>query len=177
MSRGWTRLSGETVVRNEWLTIERNTYQAGARRIADYYVLRRPAFVLVVAEAPEGVILLRQYRPAMDSHYWSLPAGYLDAGEDALIAAARELREETGAQGSSFRLIGALDPLPGYIASRAHIVTCAVPGATPLRPSEESDQIAIVPWGQVLQRIASGAINEMQAVSALLLAARWRTHA
>jgi ADP-ribose pyrophosphatase len=54
----------------------------------------------VVAIVPfttdQAVILIRQYRPAVDGYVIELPAGLIDMGESPVAAAHRELIEETG---------------------------------------------------------------------------------
>lgn len=88
-----------------------------------------------------------------------------------MAAARRELDEEAGIEARNPRLIGTLDPLPGYIRSRAHVVMADVtfgPLAT-----EDPDEIGSVfwaSWTEIESMIRSGAIREVQAVSALLLA-------
>ncbi|TIC53552.1 hypothetical protein E3Q03_02105 [Wallemia mellicola] len=54
---------------------------------------------------PSDVILVEQYRPPVDSNVIEFPAGLIDKGESAVQAAIRELREETGYQGDSIRVI------------------------------------------------------------------------
>src|SRR3954471_11153815 len=74
--------------------------------------VREPSGVLVMREivrhrgsvvilAVDGgskpkVLLERQYRYAAQGELWELPAGKIDGGEDPLVAAKRELKEETG---------------------------------------------------------------------------------
>ncbi len=57
------------------------------------------AGVVVVREAADGwrVLLLRAY------NYWDFPKGVIEAGEDPLAAARREVREETGIDALDFR--------------------------------------------------------------------------
>lgn len=45
---------------------------------------------------PEKLVLLRQFRYPVNCYIYELPAGLIDVGEDALVAAKRELKEETG---------------------------------------------------------------------------------
>ena len=47
-------------------------------------------------EQKDKVILVRQYRYAIDGYIYEFPAGLVDPGEDYKIAGARELKEETG---------------------------------------------------------------------------------
>ena len=169
----WTLLGSETLLNSPWMTVLKNSYEVVKGAVTDnYYVIQRADFVVVVALVGDNVVLIRQYRPATDRTYLCLPAGYIDQGESPEAAAIRELFEETGYQGFDARLIGRLDPLPGYVRSRAHIVSCQArrTSSTLAQNGGESIQILECVWDDALQRIASGEIDEMQAVSALLLA-------
>src|SRR5262245_52209895 len=137
MAEPWRLTRNDIVVSSKWLTLEQNEYRIGKRTVRDYFILRRRPFVLVVAQTPNGVVLIRQYRPATDQSYWSLPAGYLEPGEDAVTAAARELLEETSAIGRDFVELGSLDPLPAYLSSKAHVVSCHLGGGEELRPADD----------------------------------------
>src|SRR5205823_2496569 len=57
----------------------------------------------VDARSKPKVLLERQYRYAAQSELWELPAGKIDAGEDPLVAAKRELLEETGYAAKSWK--------------------------------------------------------------------------
>jgi ADP-ribose pyrophosphatase len=139
--------------------------------VDDFYVIERSDFVLVVAEQNDHVALVRQYRPATNRYYYSLPGGYLDSGESPEAAARRELLEETGLSGEGFRTIGELHPLPGYIKSFAFVVMCrALTQTATVEDRSEIESARLAPWSVALQMIRTGEINEMQAVSALLLA-------
>lgn len=50
----------------------------------------------VYKDAPDKIVLLRQFRYPVNQYIYELPAGLVDAGEEPEIAAARELKEETG---------------------------------------------------------------------------------
>ncbi|MCE2515214.1 MAG: NUDIX hydrolase [Acidobacteria bacterium] len=78
-------------------------------------VVRHPASVILVPMPdPDCVILVRQYRYAVDRWLWELPAGNVEPGEDPLAAARRECAEETGRSASTVERIGAFYPSPGY---------------------------------------------------------------
>ena len=63
----------------------------------DIVVVRHaPSVVLIPTETDGRVVLITQYRAAVDRELWELPAGRVDAGESAEDAARRECEEEIG---------------------------------------------------------------------------------
>ena len=52
--------------------------------------------IVVTDEAGERILLNKEFRMAVDDYVYNFPAGLIDPGETPEIAAARELREETG---------------------------------------------------------------------------------
>ena len=58
------------------------------------------------------VVLIRQYRHSIGKWIWELPAGGL-SGDEPMVAAARELREETGYTASYWRELGCYYVSPG----------------------------------------------------------------
>ena len=51
---------------------------------------------MVIHDPAEGILLVRRAAGATRPGLWSIPAGFVDYGEEIRTAAARELREETG---------------------------------------------------------------------------------
>jgi 8-oxo-dGTP pyrophosphatase MutT (NUDIX family) len=166
----WKLIKSETVVCDQWLTIECNTYLSPLGPVDHYYVVRRKPFVVIVADYEGSVVLIHQYRPATDRFYWALPAGYIDDEEPIISAAVRELREETGLEAKEAEIVGCFDPLPGYVDSRGHVVRCRVHAIPTTPPDKEVAEVALEPWLVVRKMIEDGAITEMQAITALLLA-------
>lgn len=168
----WQLRNRTVALETPWLRVFRDEYTLpNGAQIDDFYVVERDDFVLVVAERDEHVVLVRQYRPATNRYYYSLPAGYLCRDELPEVAARRELLEEAGLEAEAFAVIGELHPLPGYIKSFAYVVSCrASTGDVAVHDEAEIETARLVRWSTVLGMIRAGEINEMQAVSALLLA-------
>jgi ADP-ribose pyrophosphatase len=146
-------------------------YQHGEESSTEsYYVVDRPDFVLVVALYDTQLILVEQFRPGTDAAYWALPAGYLEPGENPQSAAKRELAEETTFSALSCTVIGTLDPLPGYIRSKAYVVQANATDGHNRSIDEEIIQFKKVDWNTALNMVRLGEINEMQAVAGILLA-------
>jgi len=66
----------------------------------------------------DEILLVRQYRHPVRSDLWEIPAGKLEAGEDPLACARRELREETGYDAEDWSTIGTFYTSPGFCDER-----------------------------------------------------------
>ena len=84
----------------------------GGRRLVEVVEHPGGAVVIPLLSADE-VVLVRQYRRPVDGELWELPAGMIDPGEEPLVAAARELREETGYTAQRLRYLWAAYSTPG----------------------------------------------------------------
>ena len=85
-----------------------------------WYSLRIPDYTAILAITPEQKILVvRQYRPAVERYTLELPAGLLDQpGEEPETAARRELLEETGFEADEMEPLGAMFPDTGRMTNR-----------------------------------------------------------
>ena len=68
--------------------------------------------------ADNHVVLVKQYRAAIDKITTELPSGYVDPGEAPEAAARRELEEETGYTADRIQLAGVLNPDTGRLGNR-----------------------------------------------------------
>jgi ADP-ribose pyrophosphatase len=94
---GWERLGVDRVVYDGFLRVLSRTLRLPDGREVDWDLLDIPPTVTVLPFTNDDhVVCVSQYRPGPDRHIVSLPGGLVDAGEEAHVAAERELREETG---------------------------------------------------------------------------------
>ena len=77
-------------------------------------VRHRGSVVLAPMPAPDRIILIRQYRYAVNAFLWELPAGSVDDGESPEQAARRECHEEIGLVPETIVRLAAMYPTPGY---------------------------------------------------------------
>jgi ADP-ribose pyrophosphatase len=95
-------------------------------------VVRHPGAVAVIAvDAENRVLLVRQYRTALERVVLEIPAGKLEAGEDCEVCARRELAEETGYVARQMRYLAPVAVAVGYSDEIIHLFL-----ATDLEPGQ-----------------------------------------
>jgi len=140
-------------------------------------IIRHPGSVVILAiderKSEPSVLLIRQYRYAANQELWELPAGRIDEGEDPLVAAKRELAEETGYLASEWK------PALHYFASPGFLdETMSLFAARDLRKGkaspEEDEVIAckLVPLSKAVQWVMSGKVHDGKAIAGILWAAQ-----
>lgn len=113
------RLASRTVFRGRLLHVseDRVLLPDGSEATREY--ITHPGAVVVLAFLDDGRLLLeRQFRYPLDRELIELPAGKLDAGEDPLECARRELLEETGYTAAEWRQLAEAHPCVGYSDER-----------------------------------------------------------
>lgn len=84
-------------------------------------IVRHPgSVVLVPMIAPDRVLLVRQYRYAVNQWLWELPAGTRDPGEAPEETALRECHEEVGRIAGRIEKLVSLLPAPGFCDEEMH---------------------------------------------------------
>lgn len=124
------------------------------------------AAVLLVKDGE--VLLVRQFRYLYGKTIYEIPAGKLNAGEDPLTAAARELEEETGYRAKLVKLLD-LYPSPGYTDEIIHIYFATEYEFVGQKLDEgEFLNCEFIPLERVLSMIDGGEISDAKTVTAIL---------
>ena len=104
-----------TVFRGRVFHVDRDRVRLPNGRDATLDIVRhRGSVVLIPQPSPGKIILIRQYRYAIDRWIWELPAGTLDPGERPAAAARRECAEEIGLSPARVTKLAELYPTPGF---------------------------------------------------------------
>ena len=134
--------------------------------------VRHPGAVMVLAFADDRTLVLeRQYRYAIGQHLIELPAGKLEAGEDPLEAAQRELREECGYTAASWRHLNTVHPCVGYADERIEFYLARDLKQVG-RSLDEGEFLEVlhVPVADAVSWIAQGRITDVKALMGILWA-------
>jgi len=107
------------------------------------------------------VLIERQFRHAAQQYLYELPAGTMDAGEEHLEAAKRELLEETGYQAKKWTELVKYYASPGFLGEWMQVFLAEelTPGkATP--EEDESLELQFVPFSELLRLVDAGRIRD-----------------
>ncbi len=114
---------------------------------------------------------VRQYRHPAGQVLLELPAGTLEPGEPPEIAAAREIREETGMAAGNLRKIGQFWMVPGYSSECMHVYLATDLTHAPLQAdADEFIDIEIIPVEKAYEMINNGEFQDAKTITSLLLA-------
>ena len=120
--------------------------------------------VVPITDAGE-IILVRQYRKAIEKAIYEIPAGKLDSGEPHYECGVRELEEETGYKANDFIYLGHMYPSPGFAneITYLYLAKSLYKGVASLDEDEYLDIISM-PANDVLTMILNNEINDAKTI-------------
>lgn len=121
-------------------------------------IVKHPGAVAVIPITDEGkIVLVEQYRKAMERSILEIPAGKLEAGEEPLITAKRELEEETGYEASEWTHIQSFYTSPGFADEYIHVFV-----ATGLKKLENSAELDEDEFVEIFELTLDECLTELQ---------------
>lgn len=154
-----------------WITTDQVIEPSGVQARRD--IVRHTGSVVVMpvddSASEPRVLLLRQYRHAAQQYLWELCAGRIDEGENELVAAKRELREETGFSARRWKRIFRYYASPGFVDETMAVYVARELQAGAAEPEEdEVIESKFVPLGEAVRMIESGKIRDGKTIAGLL---------
>jgi ADP-ribose diphosphatase len=143
------------------------TIELPNKHLCELEIVRHPGGAAALAlDDTDRVCLLRQFRHAAGGWLWELPAGRLDAGEQPLATAQRELREEAGLVAQRWDALGTLMSSPAVLTEVIHLYLAReleqVPAAV------EPDEVIEVHWLPLSQLLAWANSNKIRDAKTLI---------
>lgn len=132
------------------------------------------AITLLPIDADKNIYFVEQFRIAARKPLLELPAGKIETGEEPLLAAARELREEIGMAASEIKLIGRFYMSPGYATEYMYCYLATGLYPAPLTPdSDEFINVRKIPLDTALKMIRNAKIEDSKTLAAFSLASAY----
>lgn len=175
MINKWKILDSELVLDEKWYKVRREKVEVQPGQIVDDYFLGifNDIVMVVALSADRKIPLVRQYKHGAGEILLELPAGYMDNGEDALAAAKRELKEETGFTAPAWHKLGYFYKNSAKIRGDAIHLFLAL-NATKTHDqnldANENIKVIIKPFKEAVELAWQGDLKGSDTVLALLLA-------
>lgn len=170
----WKKHSSEYISKHIYFTARKDICEMPDGKIVDpYFVVELPTSVCALAITENNeVILAEQYRHPLEETIIEIPGGFVDAGESAATAIARELLEETGYSFSDYIFAGRVAANPGVLNNYTdlYLATGGRKVASQSLDANEDIKIKLVPVETVRQMLMNNEIKQALHVSCLFYA-------
>ncbi len=129
------------------------------------------AVTILPLDDEDNIHFVKQYRIGARAELLELPAGKIEDGEDPLLTAQRELREEIGMAAATWQALGNFYMSPGYASEYMYCYLARGLYHNPLSPdADEFLNIIKVPLAQALEMVKAGEIQDSKTLAVLMLA-------
>ena len=170
MRNPWHTLASKQVYDNPWITVREDRVIRPDGEPGIYGVVHYKNIAVGVLPIEEDhIYLVGQYRYPLESYSWEIPEGGCPGGEVPLLAAQRELKEETGLEARRWRMLG-----EAYLSNSVadehavwFLATGLVPGEWRLEGAE-SLSVRRVPLREALAMALEGEITDGLSLLAIM---------
>ena len=147
------------------LKVDEIKYDSGNKGVREVAVHNGGAVVVPLKDDGK-IVLVKQYRYPFDKVLLELPAGKLDLNEDPMLAAGRELQEETGYTTNNISKLGAICTTPGFCTEILHIYLAKdlIPGEHDREEGELEMEIHEFTLDEVHKMISNGEIIDAKTI-------------
>ncbi|MEH2487022.1 NUDIX hydrolase [Bradyrhizobium sp. AZCC 2230] len=173
MNEPWPKIkSRQTTTISPWVDIvAREVEFAPDEPTEVYHAVAQLDYLAIVALTPDGRFpLVRQYRPALETFTWELPAGLAELEEDPAEGCKRELLEETGYPTRAIYPLGIAAPCSGRLSNRIHSYFLQTGERIADFTPEPGLTVVLATPSELVDMIKSGEFIQQLHLGALLLA-------
>lgn len=174
----WQTLSTEEKYDNPWINVEEHQIinPGGGRGIYGKVHFKNKAIGIIPLDEEGNTWIVGQYRYTLDEYSWEIPEGGGPMHEDPLVAAQRELKEETGLTAANWEMImrfhtsNSVTDEEGLI----YLATDLTSGERELEESESDLVLKKLPFEEVLRMVMDQEITDSMSVAGILKVARMK---
>ncbi len=169
-------LSSRRIHEGRILNLREDTVQLPSGRSAKREIVEHHGAICVVPVQDDGrIVMVRQFRKPVETDLLEIPAGGLNANEDSIDCAHRELMEECGMEAGSMTPLFRCFLAPGYSTELMHgFLGQALIQRVATPEEDENLEIEIYTLEELLAMIDDGRIQDSKTICGLLSLYRLR---
>ncbi len=164
-----TKLKSDLVYHGSFLKVLRDEVELPDGKTATREYIPHPGASMIIPLTDQGeLVMVRQYRYAVQKIFIEFPAGKIDQGEEALHTAQRELEEETGFVARDFRHLTTIHPVIGYSNEKIEVFLAKGLTATQQRLDHgEFLDVFKIPFVEAMEKLHNGEITDVKTMVGL----------
>lgn len=166
-----TTVSSDLIYTGKTIQLRVDTVEVPNKGYQKREIIEHKGAVAIVAITDDDkIVLVKQYRKAVEKELFELPAGKIEMGETPLDCAIRELKEETGYSVDSMKLIHKYYTTPGFSNQMVFIYLAKnlIPGESHLE-EDEFLEVYEIDRQKAYDMVMSNEICDSKTVIGLLL--------
>ncbi len=166
------RVSSKTIFEGRIIKVTLDQAELPNGKLAAREVVEHPGGVAVLAlDEDQTVDMVKQFRYPIQQLLLELPAGKLDGPEDHLLAAKRELSEETGLEAEEWTYMGSILASPGFCTERLHMYLARKLSHKKQHLDEDEFlNVVPIPFDALVRQVMDGSQDDAKTVAAVLKA-------
>lgn len=163
-------ISSKKIFEGKILDLEVTEVKLPNKKTASREIVRHNGAVAIIAVHKDNIILVKQFRKAVDQELLEIPAGKLEKDELPVQCAERELEEETGYRSKKISKLGWFFSSPGFSDEVIHLFLAEdlIKTSTNYDEDEFIDIIEI-PLSKVNNKILDGEIIDSKTIIGILM--------
>lgn len=114
-------VNSEKIFEGKIINLRVDTVELPNKKYAKREIVEHKGAAAIVAIDNDEIILIKQYRKAVEDFLYEIPAGKLELNEDPLNCASRELIEETGYCANRIEKLTEFYTCPGFSNEKIHL--------------------------------------------------------
>jgi len=163
-------LSSDTIYKGKVFNVRLDRVREGEIEYEREIVEHRGSAVIVPYFSDGTIAMVRQYRHAMGKYLLEVPAGMLEAGEEPLEGARRELEEEIGVTAGKIEPLAAFYISPGFLTQKMNLFLATELTETGQKlEDDELLTIERIPLDEAAQMATDGRIEDAKSIVGILL--------